>query len=151
VSDELTIIESIQRIALLSVLEPDRDSFERRMARWYSSEFSTPLKEVETIPFEELCLHYFEHLFGTLDKSELQKYVEEFSLTPEEAQKKELEEEIEAQELMDMVAAEEDKRIKEKEIKELQEKQRESLKKAKELPEITVNFAEKLNLDRDIF
>ncbi len=49
-------------LALAAVLTPESDPeyFLRRVFRWYSREFHTPLHEVERLPIDDVFQHYYE-------------------------------------------------------------------------------------------
>lgn len=60
----------IEQIALASVINPEYDAQYRRICRWFSKEFSTPLPEVEeNLETSYVLLHYFEHNFARLKES----------------------------------------------------------------------------------
>ena len=63
-------LESLQRIALKNVLEPDFDAFMRGIRRWYCITFNTALHDVEDLEDEYILLHYFEHTFEELPPEE---------------------------------------------------------------------------------
>jgi hypothetical protein len=74
-----TTLRSIRILALNSVENPGWEDFYRKICRWYSREFSTPLKEVEKMSEFDVLLTYFED-----------KY-EEMATSPVEEVKKNLE------------------------------------------------------------
>lgn len=82
----MSVIQDIQKIALLSVLEPDDEANLRRIHRWFSKTFFLPLPEVENLPIEYILLHYFETLYAELDEEEQKKQVEYAIETEEERQ-----------------------------------------------------------------
>lgn len=73
-------IEAIQILALLSVEAPDKEAHFRKICRWYSREFYTPLHIViNELPFEEILQHYYEHTFSTLYDSQNEQTKEKYN------------------------------------------------------------------------
>lgn len=63
-------IKSIQLIALADVEIPTWLSEFRKICRWYSKEFSTPLYQTEhELPPDYVLRHYYEHTFLELKNS----------------------------------------------------------------------------------
>jgi len=131
----------IEQIAFASVINPDYDAEYRKICRWFSKEFHTPLPEVEeNLETSYILLHYFEHHFAKLRDSRddspamLDMWENEFNriLDPDNY---EVETEQQAQE--DDEWAEEMKR-------EIEEEAR----KAKEAEELAQQ--EKLNLEEEV-
>jgi hypothetical protein len=59
-SEDLDFLSSIQLIALRNVFQADDfDYIVRKISRFYSKTFNTPLSEVENIPVAELFLNYY--------------------------------------------------------------------------------------------
>ena len=67
-------ITSIQILALKSREKPTFESEIRKVMRWYSKEFSTPLAEVEKIDIHTLLLTRFEDYVQNLPAEEYNKY-----------------------------------------------------------------------------
>lgn len=66
-------IKDIQILALNNIEDPDGETYYRRICRWYSREFSTPLETViYDIPEKDVLIHYYEDLYYGLynDESE---------------------------------------------------------------------------------
>jgi len=63
----VTYLESIRLLAYWSVTHPDRDYHIRRVHRWYSKTFSTPLHEVYQLPLDDVLRVYFEELYESMD------------------------------------------------------------------------------------
>jgi len=58
-------IDKIQIIALANVDDPDAKAEYRRICRWYSTKFFTPLHVVEyDLPIEYVLTHYYETIFS---------------------------------------------------------------------------------------
>jgi len=63
-------IKEIQILALSSVEDPDWDYEYRKICRWYSATFSTPLERVETeLSVLHVLRHYYEDAFSKLKDS----------------------------------------------------------------------------------
>jgi len=73
---DLDTIRYIQILSLKAVEQPDYNAFYRRICRWYSMNFSTPLKTVEKYDEFHVLQTYFEH-----------QYQELYSAKGEEAQR----------------------------------------------------------------
>jgi primosomal protein N' len=76
---------AIKLKALRDVLSSDSEFTIRRIYRWYSKTFATPLQEAFDIPLEDILLHYYEERFSALDQEELQ---EELILATENEQQR---------------------------------------------------------------
>lgn len=64
-------IRDIQVLALGNIEDPDSNAYYRRICRWYSREFSTPLETViNDIPERDVLLHYYEDLYEGLYKDD---------------------------------------------------------------------------------
>lgn len=100
------LVDSIKKIALASVLEPDRDAIERKVRRWYSKQFYTPLPEVEDLPLDYILLHYFEDLYESLDRDDLVSQIPLVLETPEERKLREEREQADEDAYMAKVAQE---------------------------------------------
>lgn len=69
----MTEVRYIQILALGAIEEPDGEAYYRRICRWYSREFSTPLDTViNDISEKDVLLHYYEDMYYGLyhDESE---------------------------------------------------------------------------------
>jgi hypothetical protein len=81
----LNYLDNIRIRALTAVVDPDHDAIMRRIFRWYSEKFHTPLHVVEDdLPLDHVLLHYFEHEFEGLDEAERHNLAIELLETPEE-------------------------------------------------------------------
>lgn len=115
-----TTLRSIRILALNSVENPDWESSYRRICRWYSKEFSTPLKQVEDMSEFHVLLTYFEDKYQEMANSSSEDAkknydsIKEALLMKEEAvdraeQQKEMEDEIWAAELAEEIKKEQEK------------------------------------------
>lgn len=59
-------INNLKAICLANALNPDFEFVYRRICRWYSKEYSTPLPDVEAMAAESVLKHYFENWFDGL-------------------------------------------------------------------------------------
>ncbi len=63
-------VRSIQQIALAAIVAPDAEAHYRRIFRWYSKTFATPLHEVAALPLYDVLLAYYEDRYELLDEKE---------------------------------------------------------------------------------
>lgn len=85
--------EAIRILAFKSVSDPDEAAIIRRILRWYSETFATPLMKVYDIPIDFVLQHYFEHMYERIEGPEAEKELEDLLLTPEERKKRDRDEE----------------------------------------------------------
>jgi len=76
--------EAIKAKALRSVLKPDTDYYLRRVYRWYSKTFHTPLETTFDLPVEFVLREYFEEYFENLEEEDLDFQLEEMTETDEQ-------------------------------------------------------------------
>ena len=70
----MTEVRYIQTLALGAIEDPDGEAYYRRICRWYSREFSTPLDTViNDLPEKEVLLHYYEDMYYTLYHNETEE------------------------------------------------------------------------------
>ncbi len=69
---------------MLSVVEPDDDAWLRRVFRYYSKNFATPLHLVQQLPLEDVLRAYFEDMFDSLDEESREERIDWLLMTPEE-------------------------------------------------------------------
>lgn len=106
--EEFDDISAIQLLALETQLHPTIDSYFRKIARWFSSNFHTPLPEVEKMDFHYLLRHRFEYILETMSAEDLMKYKKSL-IFKEELVEIEEEDEEWAQAEMKKLQEEEDK------------------------------------------
>lgn len=87
----MDVYEAIRIKALRDVVKKDDMAAMRRVFRWYSHEYHTPLHIVEDLPIEHVLLTYWENHYEDLDDSQLEKEVAEAVKTEEEKRREELE------------------------------------------------------------
>lgn len=78
------LIDSIKRIALLSIVEPDSEANLRRLYRWFSKTFNMAITEVEELPVEYILMHYYESKYEELNDEEKHDEIIDILETPEE-------------------------------------------------------------------
>lgn len=93
------LILAIQRSALLAVVRKPAEYHLREIFRWYSETFHTPLREVDAIPLEEVCQHYFERMYRDMEGPDLEQ--ELFKLSRTEAELLELDRKKETEAVSD--------------------------------------------------
>jgi hypothetical protein len=81
--------ELAQTEAIYGILNKTDLHFYRKVCRWYSSTFHTPLTLVYSIPYDELLLNYYEYHYDKLPYNEVFRLATE--LLPELASEKEME------------------------------------------------------------
>ena len=89
--------------AITAVLARNEAYQYRKICRWFSRAYSTPLKEVEQLPWDYLLTHYYEAQLEDMDYNNVfdlatENYIEEF-VNEDEVLKKKLEEELVAEQL----------------------------------------------------
>jgi hypothetical protein len=152
----MSIIESIQKTALLAAIEPDGEAVLRNLFRWFSKTFHTPLADVEEMPIEYILQHYFESQYEELeneDKHNLIIFLLESKEEREARKKRESQEEddfikeAEAEAASGITLQEKTKKLNkplvQKAIKNL-----EAIEKAIEEQEIKISFVDEIP-DRD--
>jgi succinate dehydrogenase flavin-adding protein (antitoxin of CptAB toxin-antitoxin module) len=77
-------LEALQATALLAVIRESDDYLVRRILRWYSTTFHTPLHQVEELPFDYILTHYFETMYENVGDAKRRKYARLMSETDEE-------------------------------------------------------------------
>jgi len=65
------LYKSIQIKAIEAVLDPDDTYSYRRICRWYSKTFHTPLQDVYQLDFEHVLLNYYESTFEEIPYNDL--------------------------------------------------------------------------------
>lgn len=102
-------IKMIKINAIMAIKKPDYNAFLRRIFRWYSKTFYTPLKDVEDMPVVEVLEAYYEELYDKMEEADLKQEMIRLSMTEEEWTKKLIDEEQE--ELAFMQAVQSKKKI----------------------------------------
>lgn len=153
-------VEAIRAQALLDAMVGDFDFAYRRICRWFSSTFHTPLNEVEDYPIEYVLKHYFECQFESMTKAQQKKVAKEITETKAEKKRKKKEaktktddafleriarEAREAEQAAKLKKEQEEERVKQH-IAELADKEMADLTIKDEPPDISLNFDEGGNL-----
>lgn len=121
-------LKSLEILALKSREKPDFESEMRKIQRWFSKSFSTPLKDVEQMDIHYLISHKYEDFINSLSEEDYVKYKAKL-LYPEIIEKKE----------------EEDDDWMDQELKKELEAEQAKLKKAKE--EAELNLPESFDIE----
>jgi hypothetical protein len=88
------MIDRLEILALRATYVKDSEYFERKVRRYYSEKFHTPLFDVYELPWPFVFTNYLEHVLEMNNtKEELQKLVTEICY-PERNEEKELEKRI---------------------------------------------------------
>lgn len=69
--DAFNYYKYLQLKAIDSIFNPDDTYLQRKICRWYSKEFSTPLDKVFQIPFDTILTHYYENQFEQIPHNDL--------------------------------------------------------------------------------
>ena len=69
---------NLQTIAMRNVEREGVDFFYRRVCRWYSKNFYTPLHEVEDLPWKQILIAYFEEKFYEMYNSSSEEVLQEY-------------------------------------------------------------------------
>jgi hypothetical protein len=64
------MIDKLELLAIKSVALKDPEYFQRRICRYYSEKFHTPLMEVYSLPWSFVFTNYIEHLIETNNDKE---------------------------------------------------------------------------------
>jgi hypothetical protein len=88
------LFQQVRILALRNVRKGTIDYHIRRIFRWYSKTFNTPIAAVEELPFEDVLLAYYEDHFENLSESRITEEVEETLLTDKQRREREIEEEV---------------------------------------------------------
>jgi hypothetical protein len=80
----LDLIESLQFQAMGAVMHPDDDAWARKIFRYYSKQFSTPLHLVYEMPFEDVIREVLEDMFDSMSEEDREEKIEWLLMTPKE-------------------------------------------------------------------
>lgn len=69
--NDLNYFKFLQLKALDCIFNPTDDYLQRKICRWYSKEYSTPLNQVLEMPFDYVLTHYYESEFEKQDHNQL--------------------------------------------------------------------------------
>lgn len=87
--DTSTLYESLQLEAIEGKLTGSLAYFERKVRRWFSKEFSTPLMDTYKIPWQTILLNYYEDAIDSMSTNDVFdkavfEYLPEFKKQAEE-------------------------------------------------------------------
>jgi hypothetical protein len=103
-------LTAIRIRAFRAVTAPNLEYLTRRVIRWYSKTFSTPIDRVEELPLEDIFQAYYEDHYESLDPDGREAECEDLLTTDEQRLQQILSEEAAEAEMFEMariVAAEE--------------------------------------------
>jgi hypothetical protein len=98
-------LHAIALDAMRAVMNGDEEYQTRRILRWYSREFHTPLHVVEDLPLEDVYRQFFESNFEGLSEQKRLKRAAELTETDEERAARAVEEQHVEEENDDFMAA----------------------------------------------
>lgn len=130
-NEESSIFEQLEILALYHHLYPDEASFVRKLQRWFSSTFHTPINIVEEMPIELLLLHHYEYRLETMDAKDLEKHKKRL-LNPE---------------ILKQEEQEDDKFVEELEMKIIKDKKKELLKNVQDATHKVVKALENKEIE----
>ena len=78
----MNLFKAIQLQALLAVIKPDDAAETRKIVRWFSKTFHTPIAQVEEMPFEDVLQVYYEEKFEEMSEDDLEKVKTELLESP---------------------------------------------------------------------
>jgi len=84
----MDLIESIQNQAMDAVVNPDDEAWMRRVFRFYSKRFATPLHLVPQLPLEDVLQAFFEEVFDDMDEEAREDRIEWLLMSPEDRAKR---------------------------------------------------------------
>jgi len=84
---EFSIYELIRLESLNRAIYGSDEFFYRKVCRWFSKTFNTPLNIVEKTPWHEILTHYYESQYESMSRNDLIKVAKE--VLPEIAQEEE--------------------------------------------------------------
>lgn len=146
----MDLFTAIRLRALKAVVQPDQEYFYRRIMRWYSKTFFTPLAQVEDLPVEDVLQAYYEEEFANMSPEDLEKTRDEMLVTPEQHYESILAEEADEAEMFEtsrILQAEEQRKklearkLKDQKIADVQHRQAGPIKPV-ELPETELPTAQ---------
>lgn len=73
-NNEFDLIESIQILAVNSREHPDEMAFLRKVQRWFSTTFHTPLPDVEKLPTAYILTHRYEHAIDNMSEDQYNSF-----------------------------------------------------------------------------
>lgn len=88
--NHLDDIDRIRLSALRAVWKPDTDAIIRRICRWYSKEYHTPLADVPDLPLDDILQAWFESNYENLEPEERHNMAISLLETPDEREKRKM-------------------------------------------------------------
>lgn len=110
---KFNLYDYIKIQAFESYLNEDDQYFYRKVCRWYSTEFHTPLTEVEKLPWDYILLHYYESSLEKMDYNDvLDLAIEEY--VPEIVEEQEKDTDAFVKEVEEMIKRKKEQSLKNK-------------------------------------
>lgn len=84
----MSLIDDIRILAIQAVTDEESDPEYklRKIFRFYSSKFHTPLHKVQDLPLEEVLQAYFETIYETMESADIDEEIKLLLETPEQKQ-----------------------------------------------------------------
>lgn len=92
-------LEQIRVLALASVVKQNGEYFLRYIFRWYSKEFATPLHVVESLPLEDILMHFYECRYEEMEQPHREEEIHRLIKSKEQLLQEKREEDAEDAEL----------------------------------------------------
>lgn len=89
----MDIYSAAQVLAIKATIDNDSDHERRRIMRWYSEKYHTPLHDVWDLPIEFVLQAYYEDTYDSMEKEELRRNLVVLTETLEQKKKRLKEEE----------------------------------------------------------
>lgn len=80
----LNYFKAMQVLSMKAVLQPDGEYLLRRIYRYYSTHFHTPLADVEKLPLETVLINYYEHVYENMEEGNRENIRARLAMTDEE-------------------------------------------------------------------
>lgn len=77
---------AVRILAFKAVFDQDPEYILRKIIRWYSKTYYTPIAQVEELPFEEILQAYFEEKYEAMHKDDLEAEKQDILTTAEARQ-----------------------------------------------------------------
>ena len=89
------LIRNLKLLAIHAVVEDTSDYALRKIMRWYSREFCTPLDAVESLPLEDILQHWFESQYEDREEADLQAEIDRLLISEDKLTEMKREEDAE--------------------------------------------------------
>jgi hypothetical protein len=127
-------IDAIRIRALRGVWKPDYESALRRIFRWYSERFHTPLHTVPDLPLDDILLNFFEVQYESMEPQEWHNAAINLLETPDERRQRRMNETKADEDFLKKAASMVEKKKVNKQLRKKAAELAAALAKAKEKP-----------------